>query len=492
MNGKSEKMNMEIQKKWFIYIGDHHEGPFSAEEISQKLKSGEAKEESYVWCEGMADWQMFSSVNELKNEVSKFSQSEPSVKKVSDDLKIERTASIDRNALGKTSAPKTQKNLRMGLITVMTIVGLTVVSVGTLSALSYTASDEMHASLRPTLIKIVDRFPLLAPIFKLVPSLNDIKAAEQTELEQAQIGLPENGVKLAFALSQNDPNRPYFYISTNLPSPVKLELYIVGNSETLLNRLQFSTQTTVTALHGFGKSDVLSAEGGQPIPKGEYQIYVTEAAEQDEAVKTQIAQFQPIRAQVKSALMIPAGNQFLFVKTYFIGGERDSTYLTRLKAFHEKIKINSEKEVLELRQYSETLQLQFTTLTSEFNRLAKAKKATLVMKNSWKKTSMTWQQINSQLEQTIQTWSKETLENEFFYGKAYALVKTSYESIRGLFALENSYFDSETGVDHTSFDIQYGKALSAARDAVETLRAKVDLIMKAPKSASGLPTREGL
>jgi hypothetical protein len=46
--------------------------------------------------------------------------------------------------------------------------------------------------------------------------------------------------------------------------------------------------------------------------------------------------------------------------------------------------------------------------------------------------------------------------------------------------------------DHATFDIQHGKALSETRDALELLRTKMDVIEKAPKSPSGLPTREGL
>jgi hypothetical protein len=486
MNGKIEKMNMEIQKKWFIYIGDHHEGPFSVEEISAKQKTGEVKTESYVWCEGMSDWQMLSSVTELSSELRKINTEEAAPTP----LKLEKKEKPNR---GPAVPEKTSKSGgKMAGIALGTLLGLIILSVGGLAVLSHTASDDLHGSLRPTLVTIVDRFPFLSNVFKLVPNLNDIKPDEQIELEQAQIGLPENGVKAAFALSQSDANRPFFYVSTNLPHQTKLDLYLVGNSETLLNRLNFTTQTTLTVLHGFAKSDVLLADGGQPLPKGEYQVFITESAEQDESVKKALSEYQPARVQVKVPAMIPASNHFLFTKNYFIGGPRDETYLTRLKAFHEKVKQNAEKEVLELRQYSDTLQLQYTTLTGEFTRLSKNKKITPQIKTAWKKTSETWQQINGQLDQTIQTWSKETLQNEFFYGKAYSLVKGAYEAIKVLFTLENSFFDAEKGVDKASFDIQHGKALSEARDAVELLRSKVDLIMKTPKTPSGLPTREGL
>ena len=82
------------------------------------------------------------------------------------------------------------------------------------------------------------------------------------------------------------------------------------------------------------------------------------------------------------------------------------------------------------------------------------------------------------------------MDNEFFYGRVYALVKSAYESTKALFTLENGFV--EKPVDHATFDVQHGKALSETRDSLELLRAKMDAITKAPKSQSGLPTREGL
>ena len=177
-------------------------------------------------------------------------------------------------------------------------------------------------------------------------------------------------------------------------------------------------------------------------------------------------------------------------KTYFIGGEKDDVYLTRLKSFHEKIKQNSEREAMELKQYADTLSLQLKTMTNEFSHIYGAKKPSGAVLASWKKDAELWQQINSQLDQTIQTWSKETLQNEFFYGKVYEQVKSAYEALKSLFTLENSYVNQPG--EKSAFDIEHGKALSEANQAVNLLQTKIDIMSKAPKSPSGLPTREGL
>lgn len=53
------------EKEWFLYVVDHHEGPFSIEEIQKLVKGGEALASSYVWKEGYEDWVMMSDATEF-------------------------------------------------------------------------------------------------------------------------------------------------------------------------------------------------------------------------------------------------------------------------------------------------------------------------------------------------------------------------------------------------------------------------------------------
>ncbi len=478
-------MNIEIQKKWFLYVGDHHEGPFSVEEVHEKKTAGLITDQSFAWCEGMADWQVVSEISPLYSELVKFNDSDLSPKKEGDSSSP--VAAKRSPALPKTPFRFQPKMVGIALGTALV---LFIVSIGALIAISRSASDELHASLRPTFIRTIELFPFLSGSFHLVPKLNDVKPEDLIELEQSQLGLPENGIKLSIALSINDPIRPFFYIGTNFPSKTKLDLYLIGNSETLLNRLQFSTQTTLTVFRGIGKSEVLSAEGGQPLPKGEYRVFITESNDQETGLPS-IAEYPTTKAAVTPLpAIVPNATHYLFVKNVFIGGERDETYLTRLKAFHEKIKQNADRELVELKQYSDTLLLQYNALTNDFDKLYRSKKVTSGQKAAWKKTESTWQQINGQLDQTIQAWTKETLQNEYFYGKAYELIKSTFETLKGLYIIENGFIEKPG--DRAAFDIELGKALSETRESTDLLRAKIDLIMKAPKTPTGLPTREGL
>ena len=55
------------EKKWFVYLGDHHEGPFSVTDLQAKVSDGQFTAQQYVWAEGMADWRLATDMPELAN-----------------------------------------------------------------------------------------------------------------------------------------------------------------------------------------------------------------------------------------------------------------------------------------------------------------------------------------------------------------------------------------------------------------------------------------
>ncbi len=54
-------------KIWFVYLSDHHEGPFTPEEVAEKVKQGVVNAQSLGWKDGMAEWVPLESIPELKS-----------------------------------------------------------------------------------------------------------------------------------------------------------------------------------------------------------------------------------------------------------------------------------------------------------------------------------------------------------------------------------------------------------------------------------------
>lgn len=53
------------QKIWFVYLTDHHEGPFTPAEVAEKLQQGLVTAQSLGWKDGMPEWVAIGSIPEL-------------------------------------------------------------------------------------------------------------------------------------------------------------------------------------------------------------------------------------------------------------------------------------------------------------------------------------------------------------------------------------------------------------------------------------------
>jgi hypothetical protein len=54
-------------KIWFVYLSDHHEGPFTPEEVAEKVKQGVVTAQSLGWKDGMPEWVPLEAIPELKS-----------------------------------------------------------------------------------------------------------------------------------------------------------------------------------------------------------------------------------------------------------------------------------------------------------------------------------------------------------------------------------------------------------------------------------------
>lgn len=60
------------EKKWFVYLGDHHEGPFTLDEVSGFFGQGQITRATYIWADGMPDWRLITEVSEFVPVLERF------------------------------------------------------------------------------------------------------------------------------------------------------------------------------------------------------------------------------------------------------------------------------------------------------------------------------------------------------------------------------------------------------------------------------------
>src|SRR5690606_10280531 len=52
-------------KEWFLFANDSQTGPYTADEVKSMVAVGKIGAESFVWKDGMKDWEKISTVPEL-------------------------------------------------------------------------------------------------------------------------------------------------------------------------------------------------------------------------------------------------------------------------------------------------------------------------------------------------------------------------------------------------------------------------------------------
>ena len=554
------QMDGFTEKKWFIYLGDHHEGPFSLEEIQAKMGQGQFTPTNFVWAEGMSDWKMMTEVEafgsilnpsappappemppqllssgpELSPMLSAAGPSSgfsaitldtgsfaapirqaasapapileatgPSLMSEADmspppPMEIELTqtgisATDEINRPDVMSEPETKRALagqmvKMGML-LLFVAGIGIAyNEGYLNTLFNSQSVKSAVGMVSNMAE-----PLLTTLgISPIPKLTDVDADDFEQLKTAAKGkIDQAGPQIAVALSKADPLNPTFYVGSNLPDGTILDLYIEGIPDSLLNQLSFTAKTQVTITKKFAKSTAVQfAPGAQAFVRGQYMLFVADPETQPANVKPILAKMQAINPQT-APTSVPHGIRVLAAKTYFLGGQKDSTYTARLQEFHAKLQAKAQQELSELKQIMATYDSQLTETNQKFSGLKKGKRLTPGQKKAWETFHAQWTGLNQQLSQTFANLTPELLQNNYFYGSMYKMSQQVGEKLSALHEMQSSYF-AGTVTDPKAFEIQQGEANAIAHSSIEELKTKITQIENTAPTPNGLPKRDGI
>jgi hypothetical protein len=478
-NLELQKMDQISEKKWFFYTNNHHEGPFSAEEIQLKVSQGTLHSDSFLWKDGMPTWKMmkdiedFSPMNLLHpveqpvlntdqaqrpTQMAQDIQSAPTTSGDQEDKtgdiqpeELQQTRMIGRQALLKEavtpSPPKEplktnkswtlrpQKNVIFKILALLTLSFLLLITLrlGAIDSLleEPIVRSSLHRLLRlsrPYLIKITEDIPSLGKFVPPLLKLNDVSVIDYEELRAAATtNLQKKGPQFGIAVTQTDPFAPYFYISSNLPDGAQFDLYIIGIPETLLNDVSFEGHLTATLQKQLAKTTPLRKQEGRPLPKGDYEIYLTSSLQQNESIKSIIEAYPS--PPVRTPIALPPGTRILSLKKAFLGGQKDAQYQNKLQNFHEKLRARALGELNELKQHTSTLDHQFQALIQNSQILTQRNKPMAKRKKAWDSFQTPWLKIQNQISQLAQSWTLEVISNEYYYGVVYTDVQSTTQMI---------------------------------------------------------------
>lgn len=520
------------EKKWFVYVGDHHEGPFSLEDIQSKMAGGAVNPDSYVWMDGMADWKMMNEVPDFGTLTGKSDSApvldapvleasnvaptpeplptslapvEPVLQEpvispalVEPSMSEEKTGEMDVSELRKSQSLGAEGKVKKKFSISMRWVkwaAVILICIGTGFAFkkgyfnTFLNSPAIRASIqtgsdfsRPYLIKMADLVPFLGKWISPIPTLDDVDSKEYDELKaaaQAPAALGKSGL----GLSLTDPYAPTFYVVSNFPDGTQFDVYVIGIGQTLLNQISFHHQAHVTLSKKLGKTPVIQYPDGKPIPRGEFLVYLVAAPGQAGFESIQSLSIKDIPPE------LPKDAKILAFKTYFLGGPKDVIYSSRLKEYHEKLSQKAATELNEIKQFSATLATQLEASQTKFNLLKKGK-LNPKQRKGWESFHNEWMKLQGQLDQIFLKWTPEVIQQQFFYGVLYQQTQQLGQLVEKVHGLEQAYFSG--GHDPKTLDIQLGEAVSSAQTSLSLLKAKTAQAESLPPTPNGMPRRDGL
>lgn len=496
------------EKKWFIYVGDHHEGPFTVSEIWDGIGNGSFQKTAFVWCDGMKDWVTLMELPEFERVV-------PDVVPVSSSPPMPQLPTAPATpVLEEAPREPTLTNTERGTRT-------TIIEVGDLESATKPAIHRPAAlgdvlSTRPSAIGDGGKAPFFHPKFKpviygilvvaflgtlqragflkgvenrigsmmsTIPELSDVSPEEYAELKKAVAASKSAGPQVALALSKSDPLAPAFYISTNLPDGARFEIYVEGVSHRILNTLSFSGKLDATTQKHFGKTQPLRYPDGKPIPRGEHVVYVMEASVgQPDLVYKELLQLAPIARSLPNHL--PQERRLVYSKKIFFGA-KDATYEQRLKEFHDGLVDKSKKEVTELSQTVATLESQALVSISTYDRL-KHQPIGQRQKQVWNDVNRTWRPIEDQVLQKYSGLSIDQIKENYFHWNLVQEFLAVEKILGGIHSAQEKLFT--TSANAASLETEVNWMRSSFETRKNLLKAAITKLLANPSSPeTGLP-----
>ena len=547
-------MEIANEKKWFVYLGDHHEGPFSLEDIQSKLSQGQVTTQSFVWAEGMTDWKAMTEVSAFSVLMAHGSkeplmihvptaappQDEPSVLFSTSEPVLEVTTEMTREGLasgstnGKAGIPKAAGKSDKAA---QKAAAKEAVLAAKAAARAAKAAKKANPSVGAGIIKRLMRLFLFA-IFVAgtavaymrgyldhALSTPAVRATIQTASDlsrpylitlSAKVPLLGQLISSLPALDDVDP-KDYEDLRTAAGASIKelgpkVEL-AVSKTDLLTPTFYVATNLPDGAqfdivIEGIGDTLLNQLGFSAKVPVTiERSLGKSAAVRFPDGKPLPRGQYKvfavdsPVQPpQVKTLLAsasaikppspLPADSKVFTTHVYFLGGTKDRVYDDRLKEFHDRLQAKAAKELQELGVFAATFESQLNSTTTSFSKLTRGKLGKL-QQRQWSDFHGKWGAFQNQMNQSAKTWEENIAKNEIFYSALYLQAQLAEKAVYQVHELENQYF-TVSKVDVAALGKQIQENLAQAQSALGTLKSKIAQAQKLPLTSQGMPQREGL
>ncbi len=434
----------ENEKIWFVKMGNSTQGPFSIEEMKQKVLSGEMFPQQEARANGTNEWipisflfsntQFISTTkstaqpNKPKDELSAFIVLNPEIQ--------DQTSLIDKKVLKKAQneADKVEKIAGHERDKVM-------------SKVLPPPRSKLPFIFFGLLALIAGSVYMYLKMASPIPNLADVAENDLIEMKKiAKVSFKNEGPKVIAAISTISNEKPKFYLSTNYAENTVFELVLRPMAETLLQKPFESMSQKITIKNSLGTSTDFSYKGSN-LPIGEY---ILEVRPTDSV--------NPI-----------------FSHRYFLGGAKDANYEKKLDEFHKQMKSVIIANLKNTREVAESFEQLYLLKTQSFLAGVKLLKQPKVLNKFWNTSS-----------------TKSRAQFQVVYGKFNAIKPTAtdrataelvrelealFQSLIKLSTMQTSYF-MDKAVNRASLDTQIKSTEEFINTKLQEVKSKQSITEK--------------
>lgn len=436
-------MNHLTDKKWFVYFGDHHEGPFSINDIQILLNQSKISKMTLVWKDGMPSWKSIIDLVEFAPILQPAAPARPVVSAISQGTTFGIPQSSNLSIGGKVT-----KRL------ILTLIGLCAFAGGGFYYLTRMSSGIELA------IELSQRLPSLTPWIAPLPRIADVLPEDYSKLWRTVAAPIAQGRKILVVRSMEDTVKPSFYIATNAADGRNITLSIRSEAGTLVGELSASAEQSVKLERALNRTNAITRQNAENLPMGYYTVFLKEES------------------------------KFATPLRVFIGGEPGQKYDQSLGDFRKKIKDKAQGELNELNQFYATLRQQYVNSRATYEKLLRSPSGKKVLKE-WEQFHLKWFPFQSSLVSATSVWMSKNLEKEYFYFGLYPLVQKICRSVVDVHDAEGVVLRSDSKQKNQAVERFQKANLEANRLLIEGQKL-LNQAKEKFENPTGFPDREGL
>ncbi len=344
-----------MEAKWFVYIGDHAEGPFTPEQIERGLRDGKLAAGFLAWTRGMKDWLPLQEIEELRSRLLDRQELQGSggkrVGTLTELMGLPRSpeersdwigpaeraralAEADRTLRRMESERRGRENksLRMDIwrqVRAILWAMSVAIFVGLLFGATwlYLTRDAVDSPLRTFAAQRGRQFPEISKWIDPIPALSVWSAADRDRLSRAASQpFGRGNVALEWTIEAAQGKNPAFWVVANLPLQTRLRLRADGIRGTLDGVVQSSHEVYFWLTRPWAEVGLSRESTAFSLPRGNYLVRIWLDSKQLPEVSERLA-----LSGYRPGIELRQGQVFL-------GGADDQAYREALLNFNRTVR----------------------------------------------------------------------------------------------------------------------------------------------------------